>query len=1087
MKRICTLVLLLLHAGFIEAQIVRPFAESQGQQKVSDEKIRKFRSYSYDKSAFDQLHIPRLEEIGSIQKSKAELELPLADGRRLPIRIAEIRVLSPASAALYPEIRTYDVLSADGLISGRLTRSPMGINCLLLTPEGRQYLAPSNPGDAVRHVVYHKRDYDATSIEVKCGVQDVEDVVKELKLKTTAPLGDCLLRTYNFAVAATGEFTTLLGSQINAIASITATVANVNLIYERDLGIHFNLVINNSIVFTNATSDPYPTVTSPTQTVLDTNTAVLNATLGPSGYDLGIVFNNAWNGGLAYNPGVCNNSVKGGAAAGVSGSPFGYVMETIVAHEVGHLFDADHTMASGTGAGCSGNLNLPTAYEIGGGSTIMAYAGAVCPGMSYQANTDDYFHFNSVAVIRLYSQALTTCGVTSNQGNTAPTLTVPAPAYTIPVSTPFELTASGSDPNTNNVLTYTFEQYDAATSAMTAPPSPTTTTGPLFRSYPPSTSNTRTFPALPYILNNTTSSWEVLPSVTRTLNFRALVRDNNPGDGCVAQESITVNTNSTAGPFAITSQNTTGSFTANGVNTMVVTWNVANTNASPVNASAVNIYFSSDNGQSFPYLLASNVSNTGTATVIVPNVNTTQGRIKVKAANNIFFDINNAPLTINSTCTANGSTISPAASITAPQGSASLNLSLSPNYGTPLTISGSLTSTDPVSSLGAVNVSGSNCINFSGNQFQYDLYTFQVNVPGTYTFTTSASTPFGTVINLYENSFSTTSPCANFITSSAVYNGTSATLGNSISASLNPGITYVLAVGTFSNTQPTLPASYSVNVTAPAGGNIYSGTPNPGAAYAYMYVIVNNATGNIVGISATPNLSTYPAGSYSVYGLSVNNAVSLPTLNAYVGLSFSLLQAALLNSTLCGNLSGNSVSVTITAPLRLSKLELQAVASGEDARLNWRAVGEEQVQTYEVERSANGADFEVLGSVTGTRAGTYTFYDKHPIAGANYYRVRATEVGGGSLLSNTAWVQFRAFGSGIALVLPNPTNGLSTVRLPKEASYECVLTDISGQVVHSFRAEGAEFTIDLSRFASGTYMLRCTSGDEHIVSRIVKQ
>ena len=1090
MKKLLTLILSLVSPAILKAQTIRPFlSDASARHQVHDQRISRYHLFTFSPSVFTngESFIPFIERTTAIRKHHALIELPMADGAIKEFRIAEIAVLSKESAALYPEIKTYHLLSSDESIVGRLTKSSLGIHAMLLTPQGKQYIVPAMPGDAVAHLAYFREDYNTGTDEIRCGVEELEQTVKELKLKTTTQLGDCMLRTYNLAIAATGEFTTSLGGQSNAVASITATIANVNLIYERDLGIHFNLIVNNSIVFTNAATDPYPTVSFPTQALLDANTNTLNTQLGSSAYDVGMVFSDGWNGGLAYNPGVCNATIKGGSAAGVTGAPYGPVMENVVAHEIGHLFAADHTMSAGTGPGCTSNLNLPTAYEIGGGSTIMGYAGAVCAGMFYQNNTDDYFHYNSVSIIRLYAQALTTCGITTGTSNSAPTLTVPATSYTIPVSTPFELTANATDANAATSLTYTFEQYDAATAAMTAPPSSTAVSGPLFRSYPPSASNTRTFPSLTNILNNTTNAWEVLPSITRTMNFRLLVRDNHSGDGCVAQESIVVNTNSTAGPFAITSQNSAVSYTANGTNTMTVTWNVASTTSAPVSTPNVDIYFSVDNGQTFPHLLASGVSNNGSASVVVPNVNTTQGRIKVKGANNIFFDINNAPITITSSCTANGSTIAPATPVTAQQGNASLNLGLSPNFGSPMTVSGTLTATDPVGSLAAVNISGSACINFSGNPFQYDLYTFQVNVSGSYTFTTSGATPFGTVINLYTNSFSPTAPCNNFVTSNAVYNGTSAAIGTSITATLDPGITYVLAVGTFSGALPTLPAAYTVNVTTPTGGDIFNGTPNPGATFSYKYAIVNIATGNIVAITNTPDLTSYAASPYVVYGLSVSNSVSQTTLNTYVGGSFTAFQTALLNSTLCGNLSGNSVSVTITSPLRLEDLKLNARADGAAVLLNWTANGEESVYKYVVEKKLSENEFVSLEYLRDIGKGQYNFRDQNPVEGHNIYRIKALEKDGGVLYSNLASAYFSQGTIGQMFVMPNPVSDMAIIRLPASDNYEVVLMDIRGRVLYRSQVSAGEFSLDMSSFAPGSYILSCSSTSGRTFGKIIKE
>jgi len=60
----------------------------------------------------------------------------------------------------------------------------------------------------------------------------------------------------------------------------------------------------------------------------------------------------------------------------------------------------------------------------------------------------------------------------------------------------------------------------------------------------------------------------------------------------------------------------------------------------------VNIFLSTNSGQTFSFLLATNVPNSGSALVVLPNVNSTRARIKVQAANNIFFDLNNADFTV---------------------------------------------------------------------------------------------------------------------------------------------------------------------------------------------------------------------------------------------------------------------------------------------------------------------------------------------------------------------------------------------------------------------------------------------------------
>jgi hypothetical protein len=152
-------------------------------------------------------------------------------------------------------------------------------------------------------------------------------------------------------------------------------------------------------------------------------------------------------------------------------------------------------------------------------ATIMGYAG-ICSPQDLQPNSDDYFHTGSVSEITAFTQTGTgnNCPVITNTGNTPPTVTVPAGGFTIPINTPFELTGSATDTETPGSLTYCWEQFDlGAAGAPTAPVG----NAPIFRSFSPVVSPTRTFPKLSDLLNNTSTIGEILPSYTRNLSFRS--------------------------------------------------------------------------------------------------------------------------------------------------------------------------------------------------------------------------------------------------------------------------------------------------------------------------------------------------------------------------------------------------------------------------------------------------------------------------------------------------------------------------------------------------------------------------------------
>ena len=128
-------------------------------------------------------------------------------------------------------------------------------------------------------------------------------------------------------------------------------------------------------------------------------------------------------------------------------------------------------------------------------------------------------------------------------------------------------------------------------------------------------------------------SSETLPATSRTMQFRVTARDHHVGGGIVASADVQVIVNSNAGPFRFTGPLTT----TLSAGPQTITWDAAGTAAAPVSAINVNILLSTDGGQTFPIVLASNAPNAGIKTINLPAIPTSTARFQIRAADNIFF------------------------------------------------------------------------------------------------------------------------------------------------------------------------------------------------------------------------------------------------------------------------------------------------------------------------------------------------------------------------------------------------------------------------------------------------------------------
>lgn len=626
---------------------------------------KEFKLYSLKLST---LRSQMFRVVGNAAAHTTRITVPNADGNFEEFEIVEASNFDAELQARFPEIRAFSGKGiTDKFASIKISISPEGIQTMVFrTGRENEYIEPYSKDHTVYAVFKSYRP--AGQLPWTCSTPEqklAEGVKKQVQNSGFTQRSGGDLKTMRLAQSVTAEYSNYFGatssSQVSLVlAAINNTLTRCNGVYEKDLALHLNLIsASTNVIYYNPSTDPYSAASTGAGGAWNSELQnTLTSVIGEANYDIGHLFGATGGGGNAGCIGcVCTNGSKGsGYTSPADGIPSGDNFDIdYVVHEVGHQLGANHTFSmsyEGTGV----------QKEPGSGITIMGYAGITSQDLA--PHSIPFYHATSIEQIQT-NLASKTCPVTTSiSANNATPVVAAMSNYTIPISTPFALTGSATDAN-GDALTYSWEQNNTMGSSQTGASSvasATKSTGPNWISFAPTTSPTRYFPKLATILSGALVSGpltggdagantEALSSVSRTLNFRLTVRDNSVYSstapikvGQTQYTDVVVTVSNTSGPFKITAPNTAVSYV--GGTSQTITWNVANTTATPVSCANVKISLSTDGGQTFPTVLVSSTANDGSEVVTIPNTPTTTARIKIEAVGNIFFDINDANFTI---------------------------------------------------------------------------------------------------------------------------------------------------------------------------------------------------------------------------------------------------------------------------------------------------------------------------------------------------------------------------------------------------------------------------------------------------------
>ncbi|MBL7704100.1 MAG: T9SS type A sorting domain-containing protein [Taibaiella sp.] len=318
---------------------------------------------------------------------------------------------------------------------------------------------------------------------------------------------------------------------------------------------------------------------------------------------------------------------------------------------------------------------------------------------------------------------------------------------------------------------------------------------------------------------------------------------------------------------------------------------------------------------------------------------------------------------------------------------------------------------------------------------------------------------------------------------------------------------YTVPESAFSNTAPSgfpSPAGYkfiqtsSSSLTGTTGGALSGSDPEDCSAASscnsgstFRITAINSNTllfydfGGSVGVqqidlsSGPVTIANYDASKLVIAGQDGTGNSGNP-----VGFSYAIVDQA-------GSAApAVAYQIVTTTPLPVNLAYFKISEAGKFAQLDWTTYSEHNSKGFEIQRSADASAWTHIGFTaskgnTGAEAWSYSFTDKNPSTGINYYRLKLVDQDGRYAYSEVQQIHFGLLTRTIT-VTPNPVRSSVTIN---GLSGEGTLTLINavGQNIWRKAYSGGTLTIDMSAYPAGSYFILIKEGTKTNSYKVVKE
>ncbi len=228
----------------------------------------------------------------------------------------------------------------------------------------------------------------------------------------------------------------------------------------------------------------------------------------------------------------------------------------------------------------------------------------------------------------------------------------------------------------------------------------------------------------------------------------------------------------------------------------------------------------------------------------------------------------------------------------------------------------------------------------------------------------------------------------------------------------------------------------------------------------------------------------FPSGTYA-YFVTIN-ASSVPAYPFVLGPKYNGVAASTSTTAFTTSTIPAGAILYTAAPLPVELFDFSVQLKDKNAMGVWSVGVENNISHYEVERSINAVDFELIFTQNANKQATYRFKDGNLKQGNYYYRLKTVERDG--KITYSSIVSVKVLEKNALLIHNNPATDLLIIQHTDAMNDRTVsIFDQNGRLVLSANMPQG-FTLislDIQTIYAGLYVIKIADGENILTSKLI--